>query len=64
MMQGKLEIPKKAPLPGAAGPKMPHVFVGVGSNPTSDTSCHVLQMGSVTNNSTWVRIGYRIYSVR
>jgi hypothetical protein len=22
----------------------------------------MLRMGSVTNNSTWVRIGYRIYS--
>jgi hypothetical protein len=25
--------------------------------------CHVLRMGSVTNNSTWIRIGYRIYSL-
>jgi hypothetical protein len=25
--------------------------------------CHVLRMGSVTNNSTWVRIEYRIYSL-
>jgi hypothetical protein len=24
--------------------------------------CHVPRMGSVTNNTTWVRIGYRIYS--
>jgi hypothetical protein len=27
------------------------------------TYCHVLQMGSVTNNSTWIRIGYQIYSL-
>jgi hypothetical protein len=25
--------------------------------------CHVLRMGSVTNNMTRVRIGYRIYSL-
>jgi hypothetical protein len=25
--------------------------------------CHVPGMGSVTNNSTWIRIGYRIYSL-
>jgi hypothetical protein len=26
--------------------------------------CHVLRMGSVTKNSTWTRIDYRIHSLR
>jgi hypothetical protein len=26
--------------------------------------CHVLLMGIVTNNSTWIRAGYRIYSLK
>jgi hypothetical protein len=33
-------------------------------HPLLTPKCHVLRMGSVTNNSTRVRIGYRIYSLR
>jgi hypothetical protein len=33
---------------------------------TSSTYCHIYRVcvcGSVTNNNTWIRIGYRIYSL-